>query len=72
MSPTTLSIDDLTYRDVAEARQPWDLPAHPDREDTALVQGVTVDEQVLRLDVEDVRPELADEPRDVDHLEDQV
>ena len=26
--------------------------------------------EVLGLDVEDVRPELADEPRDVDHLED--
>src|SRR6476646_4706733 len=58
--------------DVAETRQARDLPADPHREDAALVEPLAVDEQVLGLDVEDVRTELADEPRDVDHLEDQV
>ena len=44
----------------------------PEREHAALVEALAVDRQVLGLDVEDVRPELPDEPRDVDHLEDQV
>src|SRR5262249_2280881 len=57
---------------VPEARQPRHLPADPHREDAVLVEPFAIDPQVLRLDVEDVRPELPDEPRDVDHLEDQV
>src|SRR6478752_364358 len=58
--------------DVAEAREAGDLPADAHREHAALVEALAVDGQVLGLDVVDVRPELADEPRDVDHLEDQV
>ena len=58
--------------DVAEPGQARDLPADAHREDAALVEALAIDHQVLGLDVEDVRPELADEARDVDHLEDQV
>src|SRR6478609_2829282 len=57
---------------LAEAGQSRDLPADPLREDAAFVEALTVDHQVLGLHVEDVRAELADETRDVDHLEDQV
>src|SRR5438105_2250298 len=56
---------------VAQTGQPRDLPADAHREDAALVEPFPVDPQVLRLDMEDVRSELADEARDVDHLEDQ-
>src|SRR6187401_202595 len=58
--------------DLAEARQSRDLPADPLREDAALVEALAIDHQVLGLHVQDVRAELADETRDVDHLEDQV
>src|SRR4029079_2649124 len=57
---------------VAEAGQTRDLPAQLCREDAALVESLSVDREVLRLDVQDVRPELPDETRNVDHLEDQV
>src|SRR3954447_15209785 len=55
--------------DLTEARDARDLPAHPHRQDSALVQPVPIDHQVLRLEVEDVRGELPEEPLDVDHLE---
>jgi hypothetical protein len=58
--------------DVAEPGQARDLPADPEREHAAFVEGLPVDRQVLGLHVEDVRPELPDEPRDVDHLQDEV
>src|SRR5687768_7170748 len=66
-----LTVDDAPV-DVAEARDSRNLPAHPHRHDPALVETVAVDHQVLRLVVEDVRPELLEEPADVDHLEDEV
>src|SRR3954451_2526602 len=58
--------------DVAETGQARHLPADAHRKDAALVQPFAVDPEVLRLDMEDVRAELPDEARDVDHLEDQV
>src|SRR6478736_2829698 len=57
---------------LAEPGQSRDLPADPLREDAPFVEALAVDHQVLGLDVKDVRTELADETRDVDHLEDQV
>src|SRR6185312_1625189 len=59
-----LAVDDAPV-DLAEARDPRDLPAHPHGHDPALVQSVAVDHQVLRLVVEDVRAELLEEPLDV-------
>src|SRR5207253_4173901 len=41
-----------------KARDAGDLPAHTHREDPPLVQPVAIDHQVLRLEVQDVRPEL--------------
>src|SRR3954466_12694243 len=58
--------------DVSEPWQAGDLPADAHREDPPFVEALAVDEQVLGLDMEDVGPELSDEPGDVDHLEDQV
>src|SRR3954452_15631863 len=58
--------------DVAEAGDARDLPADAHREHPVLVQAVAVDHEVLRLVVEDVRTELAEEPADVDHLQDEV
>src|SRR3954454_18520697 len=58
--------------DVAETGQAGHLPADAHREDAALVQTFAVDPEILRLDMEDVRAELADEARYVEHLEDQV
>src|SRR6185295_14346173 len=58
--------------DLAEAGDPGDLPADAHREDAPLVEPVAVDHEVLGLVVEDVRPELLEEPADVDHLEDEV
>src|SRR3954452_3195723 len=69
---TPESCEQRSPLDVAETGQAWHLPADAHREDAALVQPFTVDPEVLRLDVEDVRSELPDEARDVDHLEDQV
>ena len=66
-----LAVDDAPV-DVAEARDARDLPADAHRQDAALVESVAVDHQVLGLVVQDVRPELLEEPPDVDHLEDQV
>ena len=55
--------------DVAQARA-GAAPASPcpPRTTPRSYRPVAVDQQVLGLEVEDVRPELADEPRDVDHL----
>src|SRR3954453_23869066 len=58
--------------DVAETGQSRHLPADTHREDAPIEKALAVDPKVLGLDVEDVRAELADEPRDVDHLENQV
>src|SRR3954469_6638661 len=58
--------------DLAETGDARDLPAHAHRHDSALVQPVAVDHQVLRLVVKDVLAELLQEAPDVDHLEDQV
>src|SRR3954466_11033369 len=51
--------------DVPEPRPSRDPQADAHREHAALVEALTVDEQVLGLDMEDVRPEFADEPGDV-------
>src|SRR6476661_1166205 len=66
-----LAVDDAPV-DLSEARDARDLPAHPHRHDAALIEAIAVDHQVLRLVVQHVRPELLEEPLDVDHLEDQV
>src|SRR5690242_21777944 len=65
--PIELAVDDAPI-DLAQPGQPRDLPAHAQREDAALVEPVAVDHQVLRLVVQDVRPELREEPLNVDHL----
>src|SRR5687768_4346899 len=64
--------EDLAPVGVAQAGQARDLPAHARRHRPALVQPVTVDEHVLRLEVEDVRAELADEAALVDHQPNEV
>src|SRR4051812_42453780 len=58
--------------DLAEPGDARDLPADAHRHDSALVEAVAVDHQVLRLVVKDVLAELLQEAPDVDHLEDQV
>ena len=58
--------------DLAEARHARHLPADAGGEDAALVEAVAVDHQVLGVDVQHVRAELADEAGLVDHLPDEV
>src|SRR5690606_21584455 len=47
--------------DLAKPRHARDLPANPDRHYTVLIEPVTIDHQVLGMDVQHVRSELADE-----------
>src|SRR5436309_4086666 len=58
--------------DLAETRQPRDLPAHAGRHDAVLEQAVPVDLHVLGVDVMDPRPELPDRPLVVDELPHEV
>ena len=69
--PVQLRVDHAPV-DLTEAGDARDLPAHAHRHDSALVQPVAVDHQVLGLVVKDVLAEFLEEPADVDHLEDQV
>ena len=57
---------------IAQARHARNLPSHAGRDATALVEAVAVDHHVLRLHVQDMGTELADEASLVDHQPDQM
>src|SRR5687767_1533738 len=57
---------------ITQARHARNLPPHAGRDAPALVETVAVDHHVLRLHVQDMGPELADEAGLVDHQPDQM